>query len=84
LPQFSNHVMASPSNVHGNHLESISSTSQRSDTSEICRSVGPSANALPDRAQSSNQVITGNGVFVGLSTRPNISKICLPFKLYVN
>ena len=34
------------------------------------------------RPQSSNEGITDNGVFVGLSTRPNSSEICLPLQFY--
>ncbi len=66
LSQFAHHVFPLPLLVHGHPLESRSSTSQRSDSSEIFRSVGPTANAFPARAQSSNQGIIVNGVFVGL------------------
>jgi hypothetical protein len=39
---------------------------------------------LPAHTQSSSQGISDNGVFVGLSTRPIHSKICIPhqFNLY--
>ena len=86
LSQFGHHVLPSPSVTRGHAFESTGRTSQRSETSDISRSVGLPANGFPTRAHSGNQGTSDNGVFVGLSTRPVGSKFCLPhqFNVYLN